>query len=82
MSSPEYALISAIGVHEMRVQEHVLIDSANQAINIRRHLLIGVHQWKHNVQSLLSVAGQISPAETENIKRLKKVRRKDLVTFL
>lgn len=69
MSSPVYALISAICVGEMRVQEHILVDSPYQAINIRCHLLIGVHQWQHNVQSLLSVSGQISPAETDQ-KRL------------
>lgn len=40
VSSPLHALISAICVGEMGIQEHILIDSAYQAINIRCHLLI------------------------------------------
>lgn len=54
--SPVCAAVSALGVSEVRLQEHVLIDPSNQAVHVRGHLLLTLHQGQHYVQSLLSVA--------------------------
>lgn len=62
-SSPAHSLISALSVREVRVQEHVLIDSAHQAVNVGCHLLIWVDQRQHDVQSFLSVAWQVPPVD-------------------
>lgn len=53
--SPVCTAVSALGVSEVRLQEHVLIDPSNQAVHVRGHLLLTLHQGQHYVQSLLSV---------------------------
>ena len=61
---PLCAAVSALRVGEVRLQEYVLIDPSHQAVDVRGHLLIALHQRQHDVQGFLSVARQVPPKLT------------------
>lgn len=68
MFSPEHAAVSALSVCEVRLQEHVLVDPAHQAVDVRGDLLICVHQGQHNVQGFLPVTWKVPPVLTHTNK--------------
>lgn len=64
--SPVGATVSALRVGEVRLQEHVFVDSPHHAIHVGGHLLVALHQGQHDVQGLLSVAREVSPARRKH----------------
>lgn len=73
--SPVCAAVSALCVGEVRLQEHVLVDPSHQAVDVRGHLLLTLHQGQHNVQGLLPVARQVPPRLTHMHRNTTKAQR-------
>lgn len=61
MSVPAAGLVPAALITEARAHEHVLVDPSTQAVNVWRHLVLGLHQRQNQLQSLGPVSGVIPP---------------------
>lgn len=58
---PAAGLVPALLITEARAHEHVLVDPSAQAVNVRRHLVPGLHKGQNQFQSLGPVSGAIPP---------------------
>lgn len=72
---PECAIVSALCVGKVWLQERVLIDTSHQAVHVTRYLLLAFHQGQHDVQGFLPVARKV-PSITTHRKKHKKACNK------
>lgn len=72
---PECAVVSALCVGKVWLQERVLIDTSHQAVHVTRYLLLAFHQGQHDVQGFLPVARKV-PSITTHRKKHKKACNK------
>lgn len=61
VSVPAAGLISAALITEARAHEHVLVDPSTQAVDVRCHLVPGLHKRQDQLQSLGTVSRVIPP---------------------